>query len=188
MDTKQTIITESIRQFSQNGYHGVSLDTILKATSLSKGAFFYHFKSKEELAIHCIQTYTTEVIAYLRTMTSTHDDPKQKIIAWIKTLGQLIKKQQYTGLLVTTLANETASIPAITNAIKASYKEQTGRFIEQLMLLKTQKRTHTNIEQTASFFVTHSEGIITRATVSKNSQDLDSDITFLGTLIEAMIS
>lgn len=41
--------------FYQRGYYNTSIDDILKELSLSKGAFYYHFKSKEDYFISIIQ-------------------------------------------------------------------------------------------------------------------------------------
>ena len=41
--------------FYKNGYHNTSIDDILKELSLSKGAFYYHFDSKEDFFIQIIE-------------------------------------------------------------------------------------------------------------------------------------
>jgi TetR/AcrR family transcriptional repressor of nem operon len=39
------------RKFADHGYRGVSLNEIVRATGLTKGAFYFHFASKEALAL-----------------------------------------------------------------------------------------------------------------------------------------
>ncbi len=41
--------------FYKNGYYNTSVDDILKELSLSKGAFYYHFDSKEDFFIQIIE-------------------------------------------------------------------------------------------------------------------------------------
>ncbi len=41
--------------FYKNGYYNTSIDDILKELSLSKGAFYYHFSSKEDFFIQIIE-------------------------------------------------------------------------------------------------------------------------------------
>ena len=36
-------------EFSANGYHGTSVDDVVKASGLSKGGFYFHFPSKDAL-------------------------------------------------------------------------------------------------------------------------------------------
>jgi TetR/AcrR family transcriptional repressor of nem operon len=49
MDLRQKIILESLRLFSLKGFLSTSIQDILSAAGTSKGGFYNHFKSKEEL-------------------------------------------------------------------------------------------------------------------------------------------
>ena len=49
MTLKDKIIDETLKLFSLNGFHATSIQHILKAAGTSKGGFYNHFKSKEDL-------------------------------------------------------------------------------------------------------------------------------------------
>ncbi|HEU4608609.1 MAG TPA: TetR/AcrR family transcriptional regulator, partial [Chitinophagaceae bacterium] len=49
--TRKDILKKAFALIYQNGYQATSLDDILKTTAVTKGAFYYHFKSKEDLGI-----------------------------------------------------------------------------------------------------------------------------------------
>jgi TetR/AcrR family transcriptional repressor of nem operon len=49
MSLKDRIIHESLRQFSTKGFMSTTINDILEAAGTSKGGFYNHFKSKEEL-------------------------------------------------------------------------------------------------------------------------------------------
>lgn len=49
------IQSTGLELFYQQGYYNTSIDDILKKLSLSKGAFYYHFQSKEDFFISIIQ-------------------------------------------------------------------------------------------------------------------------------------
>jgi TetR/AcrR family transcriptional repressor of nem operon len=49
MNLKEKIVFESLRLFSLKGYLSTSITDILKAANTSKGGFYNHFASKEEL-------------------------------------------------------------------------------------------------------------------------------------------
>jgi TetR/AcrR family transcriptional repressor of nem operon len=49
MNLKEKILHESLKLFSLNGFLGTSIHDILEATNTSKGGFYNHFSSKEEL-------------------------------------------------------------------------------------------------------------------------------------------
>ena len=47
--TRERIVTAAADLFRKNGFHNTSLAQILDAADLTKGGFYFHFKSKEEL-------------------------------------------------------------------------------------------------------------------------------------------
>ncbi len=49
MDLKETIVHESLKLFSLKGFLGTSINDILEAAHTSKGGFYNHFASKEDL-------------------------------------------------------------------------------------------------------------------------------------------
>lgn len=55
MATMQRMQSVGLAIFYKRGYYDTSVDDVLKELSLSKGAFYYHFKSKEEFFISIVQ-------------------------------------------------------------------------------------------------------------------------------------
>ena len=53
-DTLKIITDAAFGLFARYGYDGVSVDQIAKASSLSKGAMYWHFKNKDDLFIACL--------------------------------------------------------------------------------------------------------------------------------------
>jgi len=54
--TKQLILEEAFHLFHRKGFQSTSLDKVLAATRLTKGAFYHHFQNKHELALEVIST------------------------------------------------------------------------------------------------------------------------------------
>src|SRR5712672_2416478 len=52
------ILRAATRQFAQKPYSQVSLDDILAEAELTKGAMYFHFRSKHALALAIIEEYT----------------------------------------------------------------------------------------------------------------------------------
>lgn len=48
-ETRQLLIESAVETFAQLGFHGASVDKIAEYAGFSKGAFYAHFNSKEEL-------------------------------------------------------------------------------------------------------------------------------------------
>ncbi|VBB48254.1 Transcriptional regulator, TetR family [uncultured Paludibacter sp.] len=64
MDTKEYILIEAAKLFLQKSFKEVTTREIVVATGLSKGAFYYHFESKEQLFREVLMYIATNVYAY----------------------------------------------------------------------------------------------------------------------------
>jgi len=56
-DTAHRILIQAMRIFLEKGYHGTSIDDITRAAKLTKGALYWHFKSKEDLLKRIVEEY-----------------------------------------------------------------------------------------------------------------------------------
>lgn len=52
--TRRLILEHAFDLIYKNGYQATSIDDIIATTQLTKGAFFYHFKNKEEMGLAVI--------------------------------------------------------------------------------------------------------------------------------------
>lgn len=53
------------RCFNERGYHETTVDNICKEAGISKGAYYWHFKSKQEVFLTILETWAEEVEAEL---------------------------------------------------------------------------------------------------------------------------
>ena len=56
-ETRERILATAEGLILKSGYAGMAIDDLLKATGLTKGAFFHHFKSKADLAKNVLERY-----------------------------------------------------------------------------------------------------------------------------------
>ncbi|GGB81928.1 TetR/AcrR family transcriptional regulator [Dyadobacter sediminis] len=54
-DTRLIILQKAFELIYRNGYQATSIDVIIATTQVTKGAFYYHFKSKEEMGLAIIK-------------------------------------------------------------------------------------------------------------------------------------
>lgn len=86
--TKGKILAESRALILKNGFSGTSIDQILKSTGITKGAFFYHFKSKQDLAKALIEEFAREDMSHmheglLQTQQVIHD-PLERVLQFVQ--------------------------------------------------------------------------------------------------------
>lgn len=83
--TRLRILSAARNLFSSHGYPGTSLDDILTAAGITKGAFYHHFKSKE----HICQVLLDEAVLDIQCMegeTDSEGDPYEQIRRWGESL------------------------------------------------------------------------------------------------------
>ena len=83
---KKEFITAAMKLFRQKGYDKTSIDDINKAIGVTKGAFYYHFKSKEDIL--------EEVVARLagKTIKITEEICFDKSLNAIEKLNKILEK------------------------------------------------------------------------------------------------
>ena len=62
-ETKMLITEKAFQLFLNNGYKQTSINDLVAATELSKGAIYHYFKSKEQIYEEVIETY---ILSYYR--------------------------------------------------------------------------------------------------------------------------
>ncbi|MEX0312853.1 MAG: TetR/AcrR family transcriptional regulator [Allomuricauda sp.] len=80
-ETMHRLHTMGLELFHAKGYYNTSLDDILTELDLSKGAFYHHFKSKEDYFISIIQNLIVQkVYALLVEPLNEQENPLHAIL------------------------------------------------------------------------------------------------------------
>ncbi len=81
--TRQRIIETAASLFAEHGYTATTVDELIRAVGLSKGAFFHHFESKRLLALTCYRQKQSEIMRRLLAGVAEYDDPLERLRAAI---------------------------------------------------------------------------------------------------------
>lgn len=86
--TKIRILDETTQLVLANGFAGTTIDHILERTSITKGAFFYHFKSKSDLAFELMKHFArydmSELNNALEGTKQYESDPKKRLLMFVQ--------------------------------------------------------------------------------------------------------
>ena len=55
--TRQRILDAATEVFSEKGYHGAAVDDIVRASQTSKGSFYFHFPSKQDIFFSLVDRF-----------------------------------------------------------------------------------------------------------------------------------
>lgn len=77
---RQAIISAALELFYETGFDSVRVDDILERVGLSKGGFYHHFKSREDILRQIVADEITSTISGAES-PSANDDPVAALIA-----------------------------------------------------------------------------------------------------------
>jgi AcrR family transcriptional regulator len=89
--TRGQLIEVATRLFAEHGYEGTSVEAVLAAAGVSRGALYHHFNGKEALFEAVVSAITDRVTAELTEVISECTDPvdamRTAAVAWIGLAG-----------------------------------------------------------------------------------------------------
>ncbi len=84
--TRDHIVSAADDLFYRRGYDATSFADIAEAVSISRGNFYYHFKTKDEILDAVIQRRLDKTKAMLEAWETDGPDPKARIVSFIEIL------------------------------------------------------------------------------------------------------
>ena len=75
-ETRERILRAAMKLFRRHGFHNTSLARILKEAEITKGGFYFHFKSKEELGFAVLDE--TKDFWMVNVIAALDDEPDTK--------------------------------------------------------------------------------------------------------------
>ncbi|HZG95501.1 MAG TPA: TetR/AcrR family transcriptional regulator [Mycobacteriales bacterium] len=87
--TRRHIVTVAAEAFAERGYAGTSLNDVIRATGLTKGGFYFHFPSKEALALEVMHVKQQEWAGKVVTAAAVHPRAIDQLVAMASALVDL---------------------------------------------------------------------------------------------------
>jgi AcrR family transcriptional regulator len=85
--TRGQLIEVATRLFAEHGYEGTSIEAVLSAAGVSRGALYHHFRGKEALFEAVVAAVSDQVTAELAATVEGSTDPvdamRTAALAWI---------------------------------------------------------------------------------------------------------
>lgn len=82
--TRLRLTDAALQVIRARGYSATRVDDICAAAGLSKGSFFHHFESKEQLAVEAARHWSTVTDAFFAAAPyHSSDDPLQRVLGYI---------------------------------------------------------------------------------------------------------
>ncbi|RYG97832.1 MAG: TetR/AcrR family transcriptional regulator [Alphaproteobacteria bacterium] len=138
-ESRTKLLDAALNVFRAKGYTATRVEDICAAAGLSKGSFFHHFKTKDELAIAAAGRWT-EVTGALFRDADYHKpaDPVDRVLGYIEFRKQLLRGAlaEYTCLLGTLIQEVYDTNPPIRQACQASISYHVATLVEDIEAAK----------------------------------------------------
>jgi len=83
--TRAEILRKAMEVIYKKGYHAATIDDMIQAAQLTKGAFFYHFKSKEDMCLHMLrEIFADQTYAVWTGPLEDSNDPMSDILKQLR--------------------------------------------------------------------------------------------------------
>ena len=116
---RAAILEAAVRLIRQKGFAATSVDDLCAAAGVTKGAFFHHFRSKDDLGAATARHWSdTTAAMFAAADYNRHEDPLDRVFAYLDLRRTFLQGEIWAFSCVAgTLAQEThATHPAIRNA------------------------------------------------------------------------
>ncbi|MDH5189260.1 MAG: TetR/AcrR family transcriptional regulator [Rhodospirillaceae bacterium] len=168
--TKELILNSAQELVYERGFSATTLDLMLERAKLTKGAFFHHFKNKDDLALSLIERYLDGESVLLNSLVERAEqltrDPLQQvliiigfIIDDIKTGGALSK-----GCLFASYAFELAEFDENVRSLArkgfTKWREVIGGKVAQAMEMYKPKLPVSSMDLTENMLAAFEGGIV----------------------------
>ncbi len=192
-ETANRILNQAMRIFLEKGYHGTSIDDITQAAGLTKGALYWHFKSKEDLLKKLIRKYEKSFLDNLiHAVTEVKGRASDKFEKYVRFNSAFAYYNRELCVSFTTLAAELVGAHhGIEPEIRRVYRKYQN-FLSKLILQgKKEKsfRKEINAVLAALIVIAFHDGILLQWSMNREKIDGEAYVnTFKKIMLNGMMA
>lgn len=179
--TRKQIVEAADRLFYEQGFETTSLADIAAIVGLSRGNFYYHFKTKDEILSAVIDRRLAATQAMLEAFEANAPTPKARIMRFVRILLANRTAIMAHGCPVGTLSNELAKLDHAAH----------GRAVEIFGLFRAYLSRQfaalgrADADALALHVLMRSQGVAALATAFRDSAFVDREIDDLAVWLDA---
>jgi TetR/AcrR family transcriptional repressor of nem operon len=138
-DSRTTLLDAALHVIRAKGYAATTVDNICQHAGVTKGSFFHHFKSKDELALGAVARFgEMSQSLFARAPFQQARDPLDRILGYIDFRGQILTGElpDYTCLIGTLVQETYDTHPTIRVACDECFTDHVTRLARDIEAAK----------------------------------------------------
>lgn len=144
-ESRIQLLEAAVREICTKGYSATTVDDICRAAGLTKGSFFYHFKSKEALAVEAAGSFAmraSRVIADAPYRSLA--DPLDRVLGYVEYRASMLRGtlSEFTCMLGTMVQETYETHPAIRAACERGLWAHAAEVTADIELAKERYAPH----------------------------------------------
>jgi len=170
---RQRIIAAADELFYQQGYEHTSFSDIADVVGISRGNFYYHFKSKDEILNAVIGARIAGIEVMLDEWDEKFTDPLQRLYYYIDMLLRAQEEIRLHGCPIGSLCTELAKTNhEMLNDANKMFTVFRDWLMVQFNLLGVKK----NVKKIAMHFIARVQGIVTVTNAFEDKEFLQQEV------------
>lgn len=138
-ESKARILDAAMHVIRAKGYAATTIDDLCAAAGLTKGSFFHHFKSKEELALAAAEHFSAMAEGLFRSAPyRALPDPRDRVLGYVDFRAAILRGElpEFTCLLGTMVQETYQTHPAIRRACERHISAHAALVAKDIALAK----------------------------------------------------
>jgi TetR/AcrR family transcriptional repressor of nem operon len=169
--SKSKLVDAALSVVRAKGYSAARVDDICTAAGLTKGSFFHHFDSKDDLALAAAELWRIRARSCFDQIPSQiTDDPLERLFAYLAVRKSMMSGDlsQWTCFAGTMIQETYATHPALRDACGAVIAEHSATVAE--MIAAAMRKYGVRSDWTAESLALHIQGVIQGAFILAKAQ------------------
>ncbi|MFY9157410.1 MAG: putative HTH-type transcriptional regulator YfiR [Chloroflexi bacterium ADurb.Bin120] len=190
-DTRQSILDTALSLFSKNGYDATSVAEICQQAQISKGAFYHHFPSKQDLFLALMETWLSTVNRFFQLAEQSAETVPQILENMVAFSGGLFDALERGFPILLEFWTQASRHPAVWEKAVAPYKRYLDLFSRLIQSGIDENSFHRGVdpEHAARILTSMVMGLLLQATFDPHGANWQQVTTFgLNLLINGLES
>lgn len=162
--TRKLITAKAFQHFYKNGFKSTSVNEIMKATGLSKGAFYHNFKNKDELGVLVVKEQLNTQIYNAMILPLLAEGKAKPILrsTFLRKFQAFTSDEKLMGCPANNLINEIGGSP---NLINEALKDLIDTWVKSVVQIVERghkdgtMKPESDAQQVAIYLVSSFEGM-----------------------------